>query len=227
MTGNMGFLIRKWILRAILVGAIGVPFGQHAFGLDLDWRQVSSGMKHAVEAIDKASGGWMDTVSAATIQAPGDGQVEVAFSPNEGAEGLIIKVIRSAQSRIDVMAYAFTSAPITRALIDAQKRGVQVRLVADDKQNLAGGDSKGRAALSALSNAGAKVYVTSEFAIHHDKVILVDGKHLQTGSFNYSASAQTRNSENVIVLWNNAGAVHAFEGHFERNLRGAKTFRPY
>ena len=237
MTGFISFLFRKWILRTILLLAVGIPIGQQAFGTDFGSSQIFSGMQQSIgHVLSKFAGdggggsGFLSSASAAAIQPPADAQIEVAFSPNAGAEDLIVKVIRSGRSNIDVMAYAFTSAPITKALIDAQKRGVQVRLVADEKQNLKSGgpgEARGRAALSALSNAGAKVYVSSEFASHHDKVVMVDGKHLQTGSFNFSTSAQTRNSENVIVLWNNPGVVQKYTRHFERNLSGAKVFNPY
>jgi delta-aminolevulinic acid dehydratase/porphobilinogen synthase len=38
------------------------------------------------------------------------GSLEIAFSPNEGAEDLVVKLIDSARSEIRVMAYSFTSA---------------------------------------------------------------------------------------------------------------------
>jgi phosphatidylserine/phosphatidylglycerophosphate/cardiolipin synthase-like enzyme len=33
--------------------------------------------------------------------------------------------------------------------------------------------------------------------------VISDGKHVQTGSFNYSQAAAKSNSENVLVVWNN------------------------
>ncbi len=132
------------------------------------------------------------------------GSLEVAFSPAGGGEELVIKVIDSARSEIKVLAYSFTSAPVVRALLAAHKRGVSVSIVADEKSNLSegGGNQKAVAALSALANAGVDVRTTSAFSIHH-KVLCVDRVHVETGSFNFSASAETRNSENVLVNWNN------------------------
>jgi phosphatidylserine/phosphatidylglycerophosphate/cardiolipin synthase-like enzyme len=34
----------------------------------------------------------------------------------------------------------------------------------------------------------------------HDKFIVVDGEMVETGSFNFTASAEARNAENVLVL---------------------------
>jgi phosphatidylserine/phosphatidylglycerophosphate/cardiolipin synthase-like enzyme len=34
----------------------------------------------------------------------------------------------------------------------------------------------------------------------HDKFMVVDGETLETGSFNHTAAAESRNAENVLVL---------------------------
>ena len=157
-----------------------------------------------------------------------EGQVEAAFSPDGGAERLVVKAIGSAKTEILVLAYSFTNAVVTRALLDAHKRGVSVSLVVDAKANLSGdGSNKSRAALSALANAGVAVRLCDAYAIHHDKVIVVDRMHIQTGSFNYSSSAQIRNSENVLVHWGSPALAHLYVKHFERNLKLSKPFTPY
>ena len=156
------------------------------------------------------------------------GSLEVAFSPAGGGEELVIKVIDSARSEIKVLAYSFTSAPIARALLAAHKRGVSVSIVADEKSNLSegGGSQKAVAALSALANAGVDVRTTNAFAIHHDKVLCVDRAHVETGSFNFSASAETRNSENVLVNWSNPELADVYLKHFERNYKLSRSFTP-
>jgi len=71
-----------------------------------------------------------------SYQLPAAGTLEVAFSPNEGSEALVAKVIDSAKSELRVLAYSFTSAPVTAALLRAKKRGVDVRAVVDHKSNV-------------------------------------------------------------------------------------------
>ncbi|PHN95889.1 phospholipase, partial [Tenacibaculum discolor] len=73
-------------------------------------------------------------------------------------------------------------------------------------------------------NAGIDVKTISTYAIHHDKVIIVDQKTLQTGSMNYSSSGESRNSENVIVLWGAHQAAQAYLTHFNRNYRPASAY---
>lgn len=170
----------------------------------------------------------LPTAGVAGQSVKASGSLEVAFSPGGGGEELVVKVIDSARSEIKVLAYSFTSAPIVRALLAAQKRGVSVSIVADEKSNLSegGGNQKAVAALSALANAGVDVRTTSAFAIHHDKVLCVDRAHVETGSFNFSASAETRNSENVLVNWNNPELAAVYLRHFERNYKQSRSFTP-
>jgi phosphatidylserine/phosphatidylglycerophosphate/cardiolipin synthase-like enzyme len=154
------------------------------------------------------------------------GTIEVAFSPSEGGEALVVKVADSARTELRILAYSFTSAPVTAALLRAKKRGVDVRLVADEKNNVSDDRSgKARAALSALVNAGIDVRMISVYPIHHDKIMVADRETVQIGSFNYSDAAARRNSENVLVNWRNPKLAAVYLAHFERNYRQARGFQ--
>lgn len=154
------------------------------------------------------------------------GSIEVAFSPSEGSEALVVKVVDSARTELRILAYSFTSAPVTAALLRAKKRGVEVRLVADEKNNVSDDRSgKARAALSALVNAGVDVRTINVYPIHHDKVMVADRETVQLGSFNYSDAAARRNSENVLVNWRNPKLAAVYLAHFERNYRQARGFQ--
>ena len=178
-----------------------------------------------------SQGVWGELLQAAlqsgSRSAPAGEGIEYAFSPNEGAEQLVLKVINSSHKELRVMAYSLTAAPVVRALIAAKKRGVDVAVLADHKQNVAEDRSgKGRAALGALVNAGIDVRTTRAYAIYHQKVILRDGVTLETGSYNFSAAAAKSNSENVLVLWNNPQAVAGYRQRFEQDWRLGTDYRP-
>jgi phosphatidylserine/phosphatidylglycerophosphate/cardiolipin synthase-like enzyme len=165
--------------------------------------------------------------STSSYTVPAAGTVEVAFSPNEGSEHLVIKVIDSAKSELELLSYSFTSVPVVEALVRARHRGVKVTLVADYKDNVSADRSgKARAALGALVNAGADVRTISVYAIHHDKVIIADRETVEQGSFNYSDAAAHRNSENVMVNWRNPQLAAVFLKHFERNYAQAHPYEP-
>ena len=52
----------------------------------------------------------------------------------EDSTGLIVTEIATAKREVLVQAYSFTSAPIVKALVDAKKRGVDVRVILDKSQ---------------------------------------------------------------------------------------------
>ncbi|WP_371437575.1 phospholipase D family protein [Polaromonas sp.] len=143
---------------------------------------------------------------------PADARIEVAFSPEAGSETLVIKVIDSARQSLRLAGYSFTSPTVVGALIDAKRRGVDVRVLIDDRGN------RGRANIAAMNlivGADIPTRVISTYAIHHDKYIVVDGQHTQTGSFNYSQAAAKSNSENVLVVWNNSKVAASYLAHWE------------
>lgn len=122
----------------------------------------------------------------------------------------MLKFIASAKSSVRLAAYSFTSPAIVRALVEARRRGLDVRVLLDDRGN------RGKANIAAMNllvGADIPTKVLSAYAIHHDKYIVVDGKHTKTGSFNYSQAAAKSNLENVLVVWDNAKVASAYLAH--------------
>ena len=146
---------------------------------------------------------------------PIDGQIEIAFAPvpQGSAERLVNKVIGTAETSVFMAAYQMTSKPIADALCTAAARGVAVSLVLDDKSNRHGDTRSKRDYLTAC---GVDVKTDARYAIMHDKFIVVDGKHVETGSFNYTYAASARNAENAIVVWNNAAMAQKYQSEFDR-----------
>lgn len=145
-------------------------------------------------------------------------QIENAFSPGVGAESLVLRLIDSAKSTIRLAAYSFTSPKIVYALLSAKHRGVDVRLVVDDKGN------RSRSSISAINillGADIPVRANSKYAIHHDKYIVVDEMHVQTGSFNYSQAAAKSNSENVLVVWFDRTLAKSYLQHWHSRFEQA------
>ena len=121
---------------------------------------------------------------------------DVVFPPEGDGLSLILRAITSAQKSIHVAAYRFTNESIAEALLTAHKRGVAVRIVVDEES---AGRSNARATL--LASQGVPVHLFGKYR-HHNKFMVIDGQHVQTGSANYNTGGQERNAENVLVLWN-------------------------
>jgi len=120
---------------------------------------------------------------------------EVCFTPGGDCTSRIVDTIAAAQHTVLVQAYSFTSAPIAKALVDARKRGIDVRVILDRSQQ-----TERYSGADFLANNGVPVQIDTAHAIAHSKVMVIDGTTVITGSFNFTKAAQERNAENLLVI---------------------------
>ena len=120
-------------------------------------------------------------------------KIRVFFSTKRGAAEEIIKQIDNAESYIDIAMYSFTYEPIAEAIIRAKNRGVKIRILMDKGQS----QSKYSKYQFFLDNDIA-IIQDRHAGIMHNKIAVIDGKVLFTGSYNWSKSAEERNEENLL-----------------------------
>ncbi|EAA8653627.1 phospholipase D family protein [Salmonella enterica] len=157
--------------------------------------------------------------SLPSIAAP---SVQAGFSPEGSAEQLVLKTIETAQHNIRLMGYSFTSPEVVRALISAKRRGVDVKVVLDEKGN------RGKASVAAMNllvNAGIPVRTVSKFKILHDKIIISDKNTVETGSYNFSLSAARSNSENALVIRDVPELARTYLQHWQSRWDMGKDWR--
>ena len=118
----------------------------------------------------------------------------IYFSPRGGCEAQIIRWINRANISIHVLIYSFTLDSISNALINAYNRGVDVKIVFERDQVTKYSEYQ------KLKAAGVPVRNDTNPRLMHNKVMIIDGKIVLTGSFNWSAGAERRNNENLIVI---------------------------
>ena len=121
--------------------------------------------------------------------------IQVYFSPNGGCTDAIIKEIDNAKFEILVQAYSFTSAPIAKALLEAHRRGVKVEIILDKSQK-----TQDYSSATFLANNRIPTFIDSVHAIAHNKIMIIDGKTLITGSFNFTKAAESKNAENLLII---------------------------
>jgi len=124
-----------------------------------------------------------------------DESIEVRFSPSGGCTDLIVQELDQARETILVQAYSFTSERIAGAVVSAHRRGVAVRVLLDKSQR-----SERHSALDFLARAGVPTKIDARHAIAHNKVMVIDGETVITGSFNFTKAAEERNAENLSVI---------------------------
>lgn len=144
---------------------------------------------------------------------------QVYFSPKGGATNAIVRELDGAKSEILVQAYSFTSAPISKALLDAAHRGVKVLAVLD-KSNV----RDKYTAADALAKRGIPVVIDDKHQIAHNKIIIIDRQTVITGSFNFSKAAEEGNAENLLILKNKELAT-IYMGNFSEHRQHSIEYR--
>lgn len=145
--------------------------------------------------------------------------ISVYFSPHGGCTNAIVEQIDKAQRTIMVQAYSFTSAPMAKALMEAHKRGVAVTAILDSSQRT---DKYSSATF--FFNQGIATFIDPNHAIAHNKVILIDGRTIITGSFNFSKAAEESNAENLLIIEGKADLFAAYQRNCEEHLAHAVPY---
>ncbi|MCS6861777.1 MAG: phospholipase D family protein [Abditibacteriales bacterium] len=152
----------------------------------------------------------------------GSPTIQVYFSPKGGCTEAIVEELRAAQRTVRVQAYSFTNRDIAAALRDAKRRGVDVEIVLD-KSN----ETAQYSAATFTSNAGIPTYIDDEHAIAHNKVMIIDGETVITGSFNFTKAAENRNAENLLIIKNAPDIVRQYERNYEEHKAHSHLYRRF
>ncbi|WDZ97127.1 phospholipase D family protein [Herbaspirillum sp. WKF16] len=160
---------------------------------------------------------------AAPPALPAQGTLQAAFAPWDDIEGLIVGQLDGASRQVLVQAYLLTSRPITDALVQARKRGIDVRVLMDGGQL----DKNAAERLRQLREAGVPVWLETRYRSAHNKVIVIDAAlpsaTVITGSFNFTWSAQHKNAENLLVLGRNPPLAARYAANWQRHREDAEA----
>lgn len=124
-------------------------------------------------------------------------QATAYYSPHGEAAAAVTRLIDGANQTILIAAYGLSAPDLVASLSAAKARGVEVWIKADKVQSAG---RVQRSALAELQEAGVTVEVSTQSRLLHDKFAIVDGRWVITGSFNWTAAAENRNRENVVIL---------------------------
>ncbi len=113
--------------------------------------------------------------------------------PEENIDRRLIDKLSKAKKTIDCAVYELDSDIIAVSMIDAKKRGVNIRLVTDT-------DYMQNTALKKVQEAGIPVVEDNRSGIMHDKFIIIDEEYVWTGSFNATENDAGKNNNNAIII---------------------------
>lgn len=144
--------------------------------------------------------------------------VETYFSPDDGTAARMIDLIRAAEQSIHFLAFSFTSDEIASALIAKAAEGVPVSGIFEEGQYRSNRGTE----YDNLVNAGLDVHLDGNTRNMHHKVFIIDEEIVIAGSYNFSRSAEERNDENTLVIYNEEVAtlfLEEFDRIYEKSVQ--------
>ena len=123
--------------------------------------------------------------------------LDIYFSPDDHVQLALIDLLDNAQKSINFLAYSFTADPLGEAIRSRAAAGIKVSGVMEAAQMASNTGTE----YDAFRAAGLDVRLDGNQGQMHHKVLIIDGQIVVTGSYNFSASAETTNDENVIVIY--------------------------
>lgn len=142
----------------------------------------------------------------------------IYFAPEDEVVPAMIAAINTAQESIRFMAFSFTLDDVAQAILARAVAGVDVTGIFETT-----GSETRFSELTPMFCAGLEVRQDGNPYILHHKVIIIDGRTVVTGSFNFSASATDSNDENLVIIQDPALAAQ-YLAEFDR--RWAEAVRP-
>ena len=140
----------------------------------------------------------------------GGTKVNAYFSPQDKTvEKALVPLVNNAKNYIYLPVFVITHKSLTKALIDAKNRGVDVKIILD-----ATSVRSNHTTHKVLRNAGIPLKTESFAGKVHTKSMIIDDKYVVTGSMNFSNSGENRNDENCLVI-ENPELAKFYKGWFE------------
>ena len=118
----------------------------------------------------------------------------VYFFPNTKNEKFLVEMLRTCVKSLDIAIFSITRDNFAKAIIEVFKRGIKVRVIADDECVKNYGSDVYR-----LAAEGIPCKTDSNAQFHmHNKYAIIDESVIVTGSFNWTSQAINNNQENLF-----------------------------
>lgn len=138
-------------------------------------------------------------------------RLDIYFSPDDGVLKALVPLLESAQKSIFFLAYSFTSNQLGDIVREKAEAGLTIGGVMDEEQV----SSNQGTEFDPFRQADLDVRIDGIDGLMHHKVFIIDQKIVAFGSYNFSQSAEERNDENLIIVYNPVIAQQ-FVQEFER-----------
>ena len=135
---------------------------------------------------------------------------DVFFSPGQACREAIQSVIRSAVHILRICVFTISDDHITKEIIAAHHKGVDVRVLTDNPKLYDKGSD-----IEQLAGEGIAVRVDETNKHMHHKFAVADKAQVITGSYNWTRSAARVNEENLL-LTDEPKTIRAYTKEFDQ-----------
>lgn len=184
----------NWLLQGLLLAGMGT------FTLPLAFAQETSSQAGAVTLVPQT-------------------HIRVYFTPGDSAESAIVDQLLNAKESILVQAYSFTNPAIATALADARNRGVNVVMLLDKSHR-----TQKYSAADFTVNAGIATLIDDRHAIAHNKIMIIDGRVVITGSYNFTRAAEKSNAENLVII-ESGSIAEKYHNNWQKHRRHSQPYQ--
>jgi len=137
--------------------------------------------------------------------------VETYFSPDDNIAARLLDVLSLAQESIFFLAYSFTSDDLGDLMRQKFEQGVTVQGVMEDAQI----ESNQGTEFDLFRQLDLDVRRDGNDGQMHHKLMIIDRSIVITGSYNFTASAEDRNDENLLIVYS-AEIANLYLQEFQR-----------
>lgn len=150
-----------------------------------------------------------------------------------GIDEVVVQAINETVRTLDIAAFEWSNACITRAVVDAHERGVTVRMVVDDHFTVE--ENEEAILLGEVSpfqwiiDAGISFRDDERSGLMHNKFMIMDSQRVLTGSMNFTPRGAYVNNNNILFLRSQravAAYQQKFDNMFERGGFGPRGSVP-
>lgn len=152
---------------------------------------------------------WIKTATSALVL-PTISTTDAFFSPGDACRNTIIQRIDGAIKQLQICVFTISDDSITKSLLAAHRRKVQVKVITDNDKSLDQGSD-----IDQLARAGIAVKMDITSNHMHHKFMIADMHTLITGSYNWTLSAARYNHENIL-LTRESNVIKSFSSEFDK-----------
>ena len=149
---------------------------------------------------------------------PGSQEIHPYFSPNGGCTAAVLNALGAAKQSVLVESYTLAANPFAQALVEAKKRGVDVQVILDKSQK-----TNQLSPAPYLANEGVPTYIDTAHKLLANKIMVIDGNEVISGSFSFTKSAES-NAESLMIINFAPELAQTFTANWKAHLSHSEIY---